>query len=169
MDWLGDFDAYWAWFALGLVLAGLEMVVPGVYLFWLALAALATGALTFAFDPGVPLQIVNFVFLSLIIVFSAKRILREQPIASSDPLMNNRMGRLVGQTGTVAVAIEHGEGRVRQGDSEWSARGPELAAGTRVRITGFDGGTLIVEPLTLISGAGSDLEVDGGTAAPTGD
>lgn len=155
MDWLTDFDAHWVWFALGLALAGLEMLVPGVYLIWLALAALATGALTFALDLGAPIQIVNFVFLSLIIVFSARRILRDQPIVSSDPLLNNRMGRLVGQTGTVAVAIEHGEGRVRQGDSEWPARGPELSAGTRVRITGFDGGTLIVEPLTLISDAGT--------------
>jgi len=126
------------------------MIAPGFFLIWLALAALATGALTFALDLGVPLQIVNFVFLALIIVFSARRILAEQPIASADPLLNNRMGRLVGQSGTVAAAIEHGEGRVRQGDSEWPARGPELAAGTRVRITGFDGGTLIVEPLALL-------------------
>ena len=157
MDWLSEMDAYWAWFAFGLVLAGLEMLVPGVYLIWLALAALATGALTFALDFGVPFQIVNFVFLSLIIVFSARRIMRDQPIASSDPLLNNRMGRLVGQTGTVAVAIEHGEGRVRQGDSEWSARGPELPVGTRVRITGFDGGTLIVEPMTLIANGSDDV------------
>ncbi|MGN3974986.1 NfeD family protein [Tsuneonella sp. SYSU-LHT278] len=158
MDWLEGLDAHWVWFAIGLVLAGFEMVVPGVYLIWLALAALATGALVYVFDPGIALQIVNFVFLSLIIVFAARRILTEQPIASTDPLLNNRMGRLVGQTGTVAVAIEHGEGRVRQGDSEWSARGPELAAGARVRIIGFDGGTLIVEPLTLLS--------DEGTAPP---
>lgn len=150
MNGLDGLDAYWVWFALGLVLAGAEMIVPGVYLIWLALAALATGALTFALDLGVPLQIVNFVFLSLIIVFSARRILAETPIASTDPLLNNRMARLVGQSGTVATAIEHGEGRVRHGDSEWSARGPELAAGTRVRITGFDGGTLIVEPLALL-------------------
>ena len=161
MNWFGETDAYWIWFAFGLVLAGLEMLVPGVYLIWLALAALATGALTFAFDPGVPLQIVNFVFLSLIIVFTARRVMTDQPIASSDPLLNNRMGRLVGQTGTVAIAIEHGEGRVRHGDSEWSARGPELAAGTRVRIIGFDGGTLVVEPLTLLS--------DEGTQPPVGE
>lgn len=151
MDWFADLDAHWIWFAIGLVLAGLEMLVPGVYLIWLALAALATGALAFALDIGAPLQVVNFVFLALILVFSARRILAEKPIESADPLLNNRMARLVGQTGTVAVAIEHGEGRVRQGDSEWTARGPELPAGERVRITGFDGGTLIVEPLALLS------------------
>ncbi|WP_126176838.1 NfeD family protein [Tsuneonella rigui] len=155
MDWLTDLDAAWAWIGLGLVLAGFEMIVPGVYLIWLALAALMTGALTFVFDPGVSLQVVNFVFLSLIAVYTARRMFGETPIESDDPLMNNRMGRLVGQTGTVAVAIEHGEGRVTQGDSQWPARGPELPAGTRVRIIGSDGGTLIVEPLTLLKDEGN--------------
>jgi membrane protein implicated in regulation of membrane protease activity len=160
MDWLNDISAPWAWVALGLVLAGLEMIVPGVYLIWLAVAALLTGALTFVFDFGLPLQVVDFVFLSLIAVFTARRMFGETPIASDDPLLNNRMGRLVGQTGVVSTAIEHGEGRIRHGDSDWTARGPELAAGTRVRIIGYDGGTVIVEPLTLLA--------DEGTAPPAG-
>jgi membrane protein implicated in regulation of membrane protease activity len=161
MDWLNDISAPWAWIALGLVLAGLEMVVPGVYLIWLAVAALATGALAFVFDFGIPLQVVDFVFLSLIAVFTARRMFGETPIASDDPLLNNRMGRLVGQTGVVTVPIEHGEGRIHQGDSDWSARGPELAAGTRVRITGFDGGTVIVEPLALLSGDSDAPPIEG--------
>lgn len=158
MDFSGGLDAPWVWIAIGLVLAGLEMLVPGVYLMWLAAAAIATGALTFVFDPGLPFQIMNFVFLALILVFSARRWLRDRPIVSSDPLLNNRVGRLVGQTGIVTMAIAGGEGRIRQGDSEWIAHGPDLAAGERVRITGFDGGTLLVEPLTLIG--------DDGTAPP---
>ena len=155
MDWLSDLDAAWSWVALGLALAAFEMVVPDVYLIWLALAALATGALAFVFDVGLPLQVVEFVSLALIAVFTARRMVGDRPIASADPLLNNRMGRLVGQTGTVTSAIEHGEGRIHQGDSDWPARGPELAAGTRVRITGFDGGTLIVEPLTLLADEGT--------------
>ena len=158
MDWLADIGAPWWWIALGLVLAALEMLIPGVYLVWLAVAALATGLLTLVFDFGLALQVVDFVFLSLIAVFAARRFVSERGIESSDPLLNNRMGRLVGQTATVSAAIEHGEGRVNHGDSQWSARGPELPAGARVRITGFDGGTLIVEPLTLLS--------DEGTAPP---
>ena len=39
MDWLGDLDAHWVWLMLGLLLAALEMLVPGVYLIWLAAAA----------------------------------------------------------------------------------------------------------------------------------
>ncbi|MGN6501187.1 MAG: NfeD family protein [Tsuneonella sp.] len=152
MDWLGGLDAHWVWIAIGLALAVLEMLIPGVYLIWLAIAALVTGALTWVFDFGVPLQVIDFVFLSLIVVYSARRMVSDQPIESADPLLNNRMGRLVGQTGTVTQAIADGEGRVRHGDSEWLARGPDLAPGARVRITGFDGGTLVVEPLHLLAG-----------------
>jgi len=147
MDWLGDIDAHWVWLTLGLLLAGLEMLVPGVYLIWLAAAALITGVLAFAFDISVPLQVVDFVFLSLIAAFSAKRFLGEKPIESSDPLMNRRGARMVGETALVTAAIEHGSGRVKVGDSEWIARGVETAAGERVRIIGTDGSTLLVEPM----------------------
>ena len=49
----------------------------------------------------------------------------------------------------VVQAIEHGSGRVHVGDSEWIARGPDVAVGGRVRISGSDGATLLVEPLAL--------------------
>ena len=150
MDWLDGFAAYWVWLTLGLVLAGLEMLVPGVYMIWLAVAAIITGVLALAFDLSVPLQIIDFVFLSLIIAFSAKRFLGERPIESSDPLMNRRGARQVGETAVVVQAIEHGSGRVKLGDSEWIAHGPNVAAGERVRVSGSDGTILLVEPLGLL-------------------
>ena len=155
MDWLEALEAHWVWLTLGLVLAGLEMLLPGVYLIWLALAAIATGVLTAAFDLSLPMQVIDFVFLSLIIAFSAKRFLRDKPIESSDPLMNRRGARLVGETALVVQAIEHGSGRVRLGDSEWIARGPNVAAGERVRVSGSEGAILLVEPLTLLSDEGT--------------
>lgn len=151
MDWFQNLDAHWVWLTLGLVLAGLEMLVPGVYLVWLALAAIITGVLTATLDLSVPMQVLDFVFLSLIIAFSARRFLRDRPIESSDPLMNRRGARLVGETAVVVQAIEHGSGRIRLGDSEWIARGPDVAAGERVRISGSEGAILLVEPLTLLS------------------
>jgi inner membrane protein len=147
MDWFDGFDAHWVWLTLGLVLAGLEMLLPGVYLIWLAAAAIITGVLTAAFDLSLPMQVVDFVFLSLIMAFSANRFLRDRPIESSDPLMNRPGARLVGQTALVVQAIEHGSGRIKLGDSEWIARGPDVAAGERVRISGSEGAILLVEPL----------------------
>ena len=80
---------------------------------------------------------------------SARRFLRDSPIVSQDPLLNRRGARMVGETALVVQAIEHGSGRVHFGDSEWIARGPDAAVGQRVRITGSDGATLLVEPVAL--------------------
>lgn len=146
---MNGIEPHWLWIGAGLVLAALEMVVPGVYLIWLAVAAIATGVLVLGGEPSVPMQIVSFVSLSLIFAYSSKRWLRDKPIESSDPLMNNRAGRLVGQTATVSHAIIGGEGRVRVGDGEWLASGPDCPGGTRVRIAGVSGACLAVEPLEL--------------------
>lgn len=143
-------DNYWVWAIIGLALAALEMLVPGVYLIWLALAALAVAVLSFVSGPPLAMEVIAFVSLSLIFVFSAKRWLRERPIVSSDPLLNNRAGRLVGETALVTQAIESGAGRVKIGDSEWTARGSDADVGERVRITGSRGTDLLVEPIALI-------------------
>ncbi len=143
-------EAHWLWFAAGLILAGLEMVVPGVYLMWLAMAALATGVIALVAVPSLAIQVTSFIFLSLIFAFSARRMLRDRPIVSSDPLLNNRGGRMTGQTVLVTQALVSGSGRVKVGDSEWIARGPDTPVGERVRITGTDGAELLVEPLPRI-------------------
>lgn len=154
-------DAHWIWLTIGLVLIALEMLMPGVFLLWLGLAAIVTGAIAFVFDLGPAFQVANFVFLSLIAVYSAKRVLRDKPIESSDPLLNKRGGRLTGETAIVTEAIDGGTGRIHVGDSDWIARGPDMAVGERVRITGSDGAILLVEPLNLIEG-----EVSPGGAVP---
>lgn len=157
---LDGIEPYWIWVAIGLALAITEILVPGVFLIWLAVAAVATGLLTFLFGLPLSLQVVQFVAISLIAVYSARRFLRDKPIASSDPLLNNRMARLVGETAVITEAIVHGTGRVHLGDSDWTVRGPEMAAGERVRITGSEGSVLIVEPLTLLSDEGTQPAAD---------
>lgn len=155
MDWLGDIAPHWAWLTLGVILAGLEMLIPGYYLIWIALAAVVTGVLTGFLPFGLAFQVVTFVLLALLSVFSARRFLSENPIVSSDPLMNRRGARMIGQTAVVVQPIEHGTGRVRFGDGEWNVRGADAGAGDWVRIVGTDGATLLVEPAEppLVGGA----------------
>jgi membrane protein implicated in regulation of membrane protease activity len=155
VEWLENLQAHWAWLTLGLVLAGAEMLLPGVYLIWLALAAIATGALTAVLDLSLPYQVLDFVCFALIFAFSARRFLRDQPIESVDPLMNQRGARLIGETAVVVQAIENGSGRVKLGDSEWLVHGPDIAAGARVRVKGVEGATLLVEPFNLLPGDGA--------------
>jgi hypothetical protein len=52
----------------------------------------------------------------------------------------------VGESAVVVQAIGGGKGRVRLGDSEWLAYGPDADAGTRVRVVGTNGAILRVEP-----------------------
>jgi len=147
METLESLDPHWAWLALGLVLAAAEMAIPGLFLIWLAGAAILTGLLTWVAPIGVPLQVVIFAVLAIVGVFSGKRYLRSNPVVSADPLMNDRGGRLVGEVVVVTHAIVEGSGRVKQGDSEWLARGPDAEPGTRMRVAGHDGVVLVVEHL----------------------
>ena len=75
MDWLESLDPHWTWLALGLVLAVAEMAIPGVFLIWLAGAALVTGLLSWVVPIGLPLQIVIFAVLAIVSVFAGKRYL----------------------------------------------------------------------------------------------
>jgi inner membrane protein len=140
-------EPHYIWLAIGLSLAAAEMAIPGVFLIWLAGAAILTGLLAWFVPIGLPLQIVIFAVLAMVSVFLGKRYLRTNPVASADPLLNDRGGQIVGETVVVTEAIEGGKGRIRHGDSEWIARGPDAAAGTRVRIVGHRGIELTVEPL----------------------
>jgi inner membrane protein len=147
MDWFDTLAAHWFWLALGLLLAIGEMVIPGVFLIWLALAALVTGLVAWVAPIGFPLQIVLFAVLAIAAVFTGRNYLRRNPIESADPKMNDRGARLVGETVTVTHALDGGTGRVHHGDSEWLVRGPDAEPGTKMRVSGHDGAVLIVEHL----------------------
>jgi len=138
---------HWIWFAIGLLLAAAEMAIPGVFLIWMAGAALITGAVTWLLPIGLPLQIVIFAVLAIVAVFSGRRYLQSHPVVSADPLMNDRGARAIGEMVVVTHAIDGGSGRVRLGDSEWLAKGPDAEPGSRMRVAGHDGAVLIVEHL----------------------
>lgn len=147
MNPLETIDPHWSWLALGLVLAIGEMVIPGVFLIWLAVAAILTGLLSWVVPIGVPVQIVIFAVLSIVLVFTGKRYLNRNPITPLDPAMNDRGARLQGEVLTITHAIDGGSGRARHGDTEWLVKGPDAEPGTRMRVTGHDGAVLLVEHL----------------------
>ena len=137
-------EPHYAWLTIALVLAVAEMAIPGVFLIWMAGAALITGLLSWVLPLGVPIQIVIFAVLSILAVFMGRRYLVRHPVVSADPLMNRRGDRAVGEMVVVTQAIVGGSGRVRLGDSEWLARGADAAAGTRLTVTGIEGSVLLV-------------------------
>jgi inner membrane protein len=147
MDWFTKLDPHWAWLVIGLVLAVLEMAIPGVFLIWMAGAAIVTGLIAWLVPIGLPVQVVIFAVLAIAAVYSGKRWLVSNPVESADPKMNDRGARIVGDVVVVTAIIENGNGRVKHGDSEWLAKGPDAEPGTRMRIAGHDGTVLLVEHL----------------------
>lgn len=144
---MGNIDPHYVWLAIGLALAAAEMAIPGVFLIWLAGAAIITGLIAWLVPIGMPLQIVLFAVLAIVSVFTGKRYLRSNPVQSADPMLNDRGGQLVGQQVVVTHALDGGGGKVKHGDTEWLAKGPDAEPGTRMRVSGHDGVTLLVEHL----------------------
>lgn len=134
------------WILAGLLLLGAEILVPGVFLLWIGIAAVGTGLLRLFVDPPFWVSVVVFIGLLGAGIAVALRLRRAgQP----RPRVNTPDSGLVGRIG-VLIEPEAAGPRVRLGDSDWAARLPRDAAGappgTRVRVEGVDGTTLVVRP-----------------------
>lgn len=137
----------WNWIILGLILMLLEIAVPGASLIWLGISALLVGAIALQTDMPWQLQVLLFAMLSLICVYVLRRVLLMRE-ARGDPLqLNSRTRRLYGHVYPLSEPIVNGVGRIRVDDSTWGVAGPDLPAGTQVRVTGHDGTLLTVAPL----------------------
>jgi membrane protein implicated in regulation of membrane protease activity len=136
----------WGWVILGLVLIGGEVLAPGIFMLWLGLAALLTGAVVGLVDLGWQAAALVFAGFSLVAVFTGRLLTRrkgEEPDAATG--LNDRGRRLIGRVFRLETTMTGGEGRIRIDDSSWRVTGPELLAGSEVRVVRVDGATLIVE------------------------
>ena len=137
------------WWIVGLVFLGLEILVPGVFLLWIGLAALVVGGLSFPLWGtaiwGWQMQMLVFAALALAFALFGRRISRSN--ADTDqPMLNRRLEGLVGRTATLEEPIREGKGRIRLDDTTWIVQGPDMPVGARVRITVAQAGCLTVEP-----------------------
>ena len=131
----------------GLVLVGLETIAPGVFLVWLGVAAIATGIADYAFGLSWQANVVVFAALSILAVAGGRALTRRQGDTVADaPHLNRRGDAQVGRRFVLDRPIRDGEGRVRIDDSVWRVVGPDLPAGTAIRVMRVDGATLVVEP-----------------------
>ena len=136
-----------AWAALALLLFAAEALAPGAFMLWLGLAAAAV-FLGVLLGPGIPMlaQAAAFVVLGFVSVQVYRTWFRGRGRASDQPALNRRSAALVGRVLPLERAIVDGRGRVQIADAYWEVTGPELPAGTHVRIVGGDAMTLQVEP-----------------------
>ena len=146
----GDIEPGWLWAIGGILLLIAEVLAPGFFLLFLGAAALATGAFTLLFDLGLAPQLALFALYSVLAVMLGKRFYGQPDTADQNIKLNDPGKRLVGKSVIVVDPVDEHGGRVKVGDSEWTARGGPAAAGERVVVTGVDGNCLTVETVRTL-------------------
>lgn len=137
----------WFWWGLALALFAAEALAPGAFMLWLGFAAAGAGLLTLMVPMPLAAQWMVFALLALVSVLVGWRWRRGHlPLVSDRPLLNRRGEQLVGQVYVLETSIIDGRGRLKIGDAYWTAFGPDLPAGTRIRVVAADAGALRVEP-----------------------
>nr|WP_245364640.1 NfeD family protein [Methylobacterium organophilum] len=124
-------------------MAGAEILLPGVFLIWLGLAAVATGLAAAALPMPWQGQTLLFAGLAVALVALATRLQRRGK--GTGPELNRADRGLIGREGVLDEPIVRGAGRIRFDDTLWRVEGPDLPAGRRVRVTGIGGTVLRVE------------------------
>jgi membrane protein implicated in regulation of membrane protease activity len=142
-----NIDPAWLFTIGGVILLIAEVVAPGFFLLFVGVAALVTGVLALLLGLGLIPQLAIFAVLAYLSVhFGGRRFYAARYDYTSAPDLNDPTRRLLGRVVTVVQAVDSHGGRVKLGDSEWSARGAPAAIGERVRIVDVDGNCLKVEP-----------------------
>ncbi|MCK9538811.1 NfeD family protein [Dokdonella sp.] len=137
---------HYGWWLLSLVLIAAEVMAPGYFMLWIGIAAGFMGLLTLVL-PGlsVMVQAIVFALLSLATCLVYWKYIR--PLAErrdDQPLLNRRGQRMIGRRVLVCEAIVNGRGKVKVGDGEWLAEGPDLPLGAEVEIVALQGTTFTV-------------------------
>jgi membrane protein implicated in regulation of membrane protease activity len=135
----------WNWLIFGFILMALELLAPGVFLFWLGLSSLLVGLVSFAINPSWQTQLLMFAVFAVAAVPGWRYFAKSASSHStSNPFLNRRTEAMVGREFTLEKPIVNGTGTVRIDDTIWRVAGPDAPAGSRVKVVQADGASLTV-------------------------
>jgi inner membrane protein len=146
IDTLDKSIAIWGWFIAGGVLLVLEVLAPGVFMLWLGLAAILVGLISLVLDWPWQAQFVAFAAFAIAAVPLWRRLAAHATAPTDQPFLNRRAEGHVGRIFTLEKPILDGSGTVAIDDSIWRITGPDLPAGSRIKVTRVEGTALHVEP-----------------------
>jgi membrane protein implicated in regulation of membrane protease activity len=139
------FDGPSAWLIFGLVLMGLEVFIPGTFFLWFGVSALIVGVALFFVPLAWPAVLLIWGVLAVILLFVGRRFFRSRDGEGEDPFLNERAMRYTGRVFTLAEPVLESQGSLKIDDTIWRVSGPDMPAGTRVKVIGVDGPILRVD------------------------
>ncbi len=141
----------WHWLALGLLLLSIEMMIGTFDLLWIAIAAALTSVFTAIAPDSISIwqgQLTVFAIASVAMFIAGRTVFSKmRQSADEHPTLNKRMVSTVGARAIVTADFVGGMGRVKLGDTRWSAQsldGEDLKAGTAVIVEATEGNALKV-------------------------
>ena len=139
---------FWHWLVVAAVFAVIEIAVPAMVCIWFAAAALGTAAIAWL-APGLAWehQALIFAALSMASVAIGRVASARIRARSSGSRLNRRAETYVGRTFTLERPIVDGRGRLKIDDTVWLVEGPDLPAGSRVRVISADSALLQIAEL----------------------
>ena len=141
----GEVGLWFWWIIAGLLLIA-EMLMPGFFMLWLAVAAALTAITDYIFHLSWIGEIFTFAAFGLLSILGSWRlVMGSRNLKSDQPFLNRRHAGLVGQNFYLEAAIIHGKGKIRVDDTLWDVEGPELHKGEQVKVIGIKGLKLTVE------------------------
>ena len=146
----------WLSFGLGLIL--LELLLPGVYLFWIGLAALLV-AIPAAFIDLDPVYLALLFVLAMAISVGVGMKVQSRKKTNADTL-NQGLDAYLGTGTTVAESMENGQQSVRiylAGTTYRAVCHQPVNRGDRVKIIGMENGVFLIEKVNYPALKGRSL------------
>lgn len=139
---------HWHWLAFGLVLLALELLGTAGYFLWLGLSALIVGGLLSFIPISWQLQWVSFGVFSLATTWLWwRKQFKKDKQGDASRELNQKSKQLIGQTIRLEEDFPVGKGRIKVGDTTWSAQSESfITAGELAQITQVKGIILTIEP-----------------------
>ncbi|WP_395645503.1 NfeD family protein [Terricaulis sp.] len=135
----------WHWLVLGLVLLISEMMSGTSYLLWPAVAAFATGLVSFSGATNWVVDVTLFAVLTIALTAFGRPLVQRWRNDGGLRNLNERGQSLIGVRATLTNFAD-GVGAVKINDTIWRAVSEDaLAAGDHVEIAAVDGTTLRVK------------------------
>jgi len=136
------------WFIIGFALLVLELVVPGFVIIFFGIGAWVTALLCLVANPGINLQVIVFITVSILSLIALRKFLSNKFFTSKDKHVVDADDDFTGSTAVVVDSFGPGvTGKVEYRGSYWNAiTKADLKKGQEVVIVDKSDLKLIVEP-----------------------
>ena len=139
---------FWYWWVASIVLLAIELLAPGFFFLWIAIAAFITGCLLLLLPAtGVEIQFFVFSVLSVASIVAWRMFFKKHPTETDHPLLNKRGAQYIDRIFTLHEPIVNGQGKIKVDDTIWKVHGEDADSNSKVKVVSVKGTILVVEKI----------------------